>query len=91
LRIKTFNVVPISDRLGTLEWVGNTEPMKSLISKEHKRTEFGKDIFQSRAYTTRMKWLEQQDKGKKNVHSSVLHLKLLGLSSDSVVEAFEEH
>lgn len=37
LRLKTFGVVPISNRLATFEWVDNTEPMKAIISKEHKR------------------------------------------------------
>ena len=91
LRIKTFKVVPISNRLGSLEWVGNTEPMKALISKEHKRTEYGRDIFESRAYVNRLKWLEAQDKSKKNAHASVLHFKLLGMQSKKVVDAFEEH
>lgn len=32
LNIKTFGVVPMTNRLGCLEWVDNTEPMKALIS-----------------------------------------------------------
>ena len=44
LYMKTFNVVPITNRLGTLEWVDNTEPMKSLINKEHMKVENGKDL-----------------------------------------------
>lgn len=39
LNLKTFKVIPISNRLGSLEWVDNTEPMKAIISKEHKRLE----------------------------------------------------
>jgi DNA-dependent protein kinase catalytic subunit len=31
LRIKTFHVIPITNRLGMLEWVDNTEPLKSVI------------------------------------------------------------
>ena len=37
LHLKTFKVVPISNRLGSFEWVDNTEPMKAIISREHKR------------------------------------------------------
>jgi len=37
LYIKTFNVVPITNRLGSFEWVDNTEPMKNLINREHMR------------------------------------------------------
>lgn len=44
LYIKTFKVVPITNRLGTLEWVDNTEPMKNIINREHMRVEHGKDL-----------------------------------------------
>ena len=44
LHIKTFNVVPITNRLGSLEWVDNTEPMKNIINREHIRVEGGKDL-----------------------------------------------
>lgn len=57
LHIKTFNVVPISNRLGTLEWVDNTEPMKNIINREHMRIEKGKDLNESRALNERRKWL----------------------------------
>jgi phosphatidylinositol kinase/protein kinase (PI-3 family) len=57
LHIKTFNVVPITNRLGTLEWVDNTEPMKSIINREHMRICGGKDLNQARALEQRRKWL----------------------------------
>jgi hypothetical protein len=59
LSLKTFTVVPISNRLGTLEWIGNTEPLKALVTKEHKRIEGGRDLHESRAYTQRMNWLRK--------------------------------
>lgn len=57
LYIKTFNVVPITNRLGTFEWVDDTEPMKSLINKEHIKTE-GKDLSAARALNLRRTWLK---------------------------------
>jgi DNA-dependent protein kinase catalytic subunit len=57
LNLKTFKVVPITNRLGSLEWVENTQPMKALISKEHKRITDGNDIHQSIAYKNRTTWL----------------------------------
>ena len=57
LNIKTFKVVPVSNRLGIFEWVDNTEPLKALISKEHKNLENGVDIHESRAYKQRETWL----------------------------------
>ena len=56
--MKTFNVVPITNRLGVLEWVDCTEPMKNLINREHMRVEGGKDLNQSRALNERRKWLK---------------------------------
>lgn len=65
LRLKTFGVVPISNRLATFEWVDNTEPMKAIISKEHKRVAGGKDILESRAYQQRMSWLKNLPANRK--------------------------
>ncbi len=59
LHIKTFNVVPVTNRLGTLEWVDNTEPMKNLINREHMRVEGAANALnQSRALALRRKWLK---------------------------------
>lgn len=35
LKIKTFNVIPITNWLGMLEWVDGTEPLKQVIVWEH--------------------------------------------------------
>lgn len=59
LNIKTFKVVPVSNRLGIFEWVDNTEPLKALISKEHMNLENGADIHESRAYNQRLGWLSK--------------------------------
>ena len=34
LRINTFEVIPVSKRLGMVEWVNNTVPLRELIEKE---------------------------------------------------------
>lgn len=44
LHIKIFSVIPVTNRLGILEWVDNTEPMKMIINKEHMKLENGKDL-----------------------------------------------
>lgn len=59
LYIKTFNVIPMTNRLGVLEWVDNTEPMKNIINREYMRVERGKlDLNKSRALEERRKWLQ---------------------------------
>ena len=63
LYIKTFNVVPVTNRLGTLEWVDHTEPMKNIINREHMRIDGGKDLNQSKALAERRKWLKQSVPG----------------------------
>ena len=49
LKLKTFGVVPISNRLATFEWVQDTMPLKAIISQEHKRQFGGQDINESQA------------------------------------------
>jgi len=33
LKLEQFATVPISSRLGVVEWVSNTEPLKAMINK----------------------------------------------------------
>ena len=47
--LKTFNVTPITNRLGSFEWVDNTEPLKSIINREHMRLEGGRQLSESAA------------------------------------------
>jgi DNA-dependent protein kinase catalytic subunit len=92
LNIKTFNVVPITNRLGTLEWVDNTEPMKNIINREHMRLVEGKDLNNSRALNERRKWLKSGIPGNAKKESiAEQHLNLLALDSKSVVDAFNKH
>jgi len=94
LRLKTFGVVPISNRLATFEWVDNTEPMKAIISKEHKRqVPGGKDIHESPAYQQRVSWLKNLPENKRlsNANLAQLHQTLLRQDEQEVVRAFEEH
>lgn len=49
--------MPITNRLGSLEWVDNTEPMKSIINSELLK-QSGKDLAQTRALNERRKWLK---------------------------------
>ena len=48
----------MTNRLGSLEWVDNTEPIKALVNREHARLENGKTLGESRAQTAMMKWLK---------------------------------
>lgn len=91
LNLKIFGVVPITNRLGTLEWVDSTEPMKALISKEHKRLEDGRDLHESRAYAQRMSWLRKLPGNKGVTVPAQQHLALLKHDDGEVIKAFEEH
>ena len=81
----------MTNRLGTLEWVDSTEPMKALISKEHKRLEDGRDLHESRAYSQRMNWLRKLPGNKGVTVPAQLHLTLLNHEDTDVIKAFEEH
>jgi len=50
-------VIPITNRLGSLQWVDNTEPLKSLINREHMRLKHGRDLNQSASLGAIRKWL----------------------------------
>ena len=92
LNIKTFTVVPITNRLGTLEWVDNTEPLKNIINREHIRLVEGKDLNNSRALNERRKWLKTGIPGNAKKESiAEQHLNLLGLDSKTVIEGFNKH
>jgi len=47
--LKTFNVVPITNRLGSLEWVNSTEPLKQIINREHMQRNKGQQLHNSQA------------------------------------------
>jgi DNA-dependent protein kinase catalytic subunit len=91
LNLKTFNVVPITNRLGTLEWVDNTEPLKALVAKEHKRLEGGRDLHESRAYAQRMTWLKKLPGNRGVQNPAQLHVGVLKLGEQEVTKSFEEH
>ena len=55
--------MPITNRLGVLEWVDDTEPMKNIVNREHMRVEGGKDLNQSKALADRRKWLKSHVPG----------------------------
>jgi phosphatidylinositol kinase/protein kinase (PI-3 family) len=57
--LKTFNIVPITNRLGALEWVQNTEPLKEMISRQHKAENKGKDLNESAALLKRRQFLKK--------------------------------
>ena len=35
LNLKTFGIVPITNSMGSLEWIDSTEPLKVMINREH--------------------------------------------------------
>jgi DNA-dependent protein kinase catalytic subunit len=93
LNIKTFKVVPITNRLGCLEWVDNTEPMKNIINREYLQFEKGRvDLNKCRALEERRKWLVHgvpKNANKTNIAEQ--HLALLGHDEQSIVDAFNKH
>mmetsp|Transcript_22461 Transcript_22461/g.21607 ORF Transcript_22461/g.21607 Transcript_22461/m.21607 type:complete len:135 (+) Transcript_22461:516-920(+) len=91
LNIKTFKVVPITNRLGTLEWVDETEPMKALINKEHLKVEHGKDLNASKALNDRRKWLKTIPGNAKRENIAEQHLALLQYDEKNVSEGFNKH
>lgn len=59
LNLKTFNVVPITNRLGSLEWVDSTEPLKMIINREHMRVNKNRDLNHSVSLNAIREWLRK--------------------------------
>jgi hypothetical protein len=89
-------VVPVTNRLGTLEWVENTEMLKSIINREYVRlnSPSGK-LGESKSLsfvreTIKKEWLRKIP-GNENIPDIVgQHLKLLEVQSNLVVNAFKK-
>lgn len=89
--LKTFAVTPMTNRLGSLEWVDNTEPLKALINREHARLENGRSLNESRAQAGLMKWLKnlpvnQTELAQKSIMHQVVNL--LNLDDEEVSDGF---
>jgi hypothetical protein len=41
LRVRTYKVMPMTPDVGLLEWVNNTEPLKSVLEDEVKIDQYG--------------------------------------------------
>lgn len=75
LKIKTFNVIPITNWLGMLEWVDGTEPLKQVIVWEH-----GESFDNNTALKARWKWLQSKSSGS----IAEQHIKVLDLPTEDV-------
>lgn len=92
--LKTFAVTPMTNRLGSLEWVDNTEPLKGLINREHARLENGTSLNESRAQTGMMKWLKnlpvnKSEQAQKSLMQQVVNL--LNLENEDVADGYNRH
>lgn len=91
--LKTFCVTPMTNRLGALEWVDNTEPVKTLISREHARLEKGKSLNESRAQASFIKWLRNLPVNKNEQAQKSIMLQMsnvLNLESEEVKDGFKK-
>ena len=87
--LKTFSVTPMTNRLGSLEWVDNTEPLKALIGREHARLENDRNLNDSRAQANFLRWLKNLPVNHE-CQNSVVHqmLNVLNLGSDDVQDGY---
>lgn len=91
LNLKTFEIVPINNRLGSLEWIDDTEPLKQIINREHARVENNLDIRNAPALLAIQNWL-QKIPGNERIESiAQQHFNLLALEAEDVVDGFERH
>jgi hypothetical protein len=91
LTLKTFQVVPMNKRLGILEWVSNTEPLRSLINRELNRHHRLRDLNDLDAMKQRQSWLSSIASNSSGSRISEQHIFLLGHQPEAVIKSFEEH
>jgi len=90
LKLKTFEVIPMSRSLGLLEWLENTSPLKELLEKELKSLE-GDEIdmkSQNKAFIMRMSWISGFNT---KASAQENHKRLLYLDQKTIEDAFQEH
>ncbi|CAG9330104.1 unnamed protein product [Blepharisma stoltei] len=89
ITLKTFNVVPMNKRLGIVEWVPNTDPLKKWINKELARHYRINDLDSSDANKNRLSWISSLSSNIQGTGIVDKHLILLGSSSDEIVKNFK--
>jgi DNA-dependent protein kinase catalytic subunit len=91
LNLKTFGIVPITNSLGSLEWIDNTEPLKVMINREHQRVEKGTDLNNCAAMNATRQWLSKIPGNTRDDHIVNQHLTMMSLKSEVLVDAFTRH
>lgn len=90
LHLKTFNITPITKRLGIIEWVNNTEPLRETLDYELDRHYKIKGIGQTQANLLRKTWLKSLI-GAGDDNYIQHHLIALGKDAESIVSHFKTH
>lgn len=90
LRLKTFEIIPMSKSLGLLEWLENTSPLKELLEKELKSLEGDSSDLksQNKAFLMRMTWIASFNPKASAQENSK---RLLYLDQKTIEDAFQEH
>jgi DNA-dependent protein kinase catalytic subunit len=82
LKLSTFQVVPMTNRAGVLEWINNTSPLKHMIEKQMGE---GKSIAKTRANVVMRKWLNSLNS---DVGIQDQHILALKAEREDVVKNF---
>ena len=80
--MSTFQVVPITNRAGVLEWINNTIPLKMMIEDQMGQ---GKEVGRSRATVAMRKFLHNLD-SEATIHEQ--HIIALGLKRQEIVDNY---
>eukprot|EP00028_Trichosphaerium_sp_Am-I-7-wt_P001244 CAMPEP_0168535906 /NCGR_PEP_ID=MMETSP0405-20121227/19121_1 /TAXON_ID=498012 /ORGANISM="Trichosphaerium sp, Strain Am-I-7 wt" /LENGTH=462 /DNA_ID=CAMNT_0008563587 /DNA_START=274 /DNA_END=1662 /DNA_ORIENTATION=+ len=72
LRIHTYQVIPMTNKVGIIEWLNNTKPLKAIVEEElEKRGGKGAHILKLPAAKMHDQWLKQYEKRAKQKVTSV--------------------
>ena len=90
LSLKTFEIVPITKRLGLIEWVSNTEPLRIIIETELVKHYKIKGIHQTPANHLRKTWLRSLAAASDDNYVQH-HMIALAKDSRSIITNFKTH
>jgi len=78
LRIHTYKVIPMTNRVGIIEWIENTRPLKAIIEEEISKEVGGKpvDILSINAASIHSNWVKSFFTGKNGSVGDIYYAKL---------------
>uniref|UniRef100_A0A6B2L2W0 non-specific serine/threonine protein kinase n=1 Tax=Arcella intermedia TaxID=1963864 RepID=A0A6B2L2W0_9EUKA len=93
LAIHTYKVIPMTNRVGIIEWVENTKPLKAIMEEEYSKAEGSHvDILSCKAAIIHRDWLKNYaKKNQNNINAHYLEMFQRATRADTIKKVNEQH